>query len=294
MVAFSFGTGSAWATEAESKSTETVATTNPLKTDQPAITVLPGDFFYFVKTIYERIQIAFAEDNVEEAILLAQFAKERLAESAALLKKGEVEKAEELLQDSLAQQQKAIDAAASVVEPVATTDTAAVGEAQQPAAPAEDEAVDPDQAVKMKNSLQHNIAALTAALEKVKNPQAQQSLLNNMTKSFAKLEKKLTKLSEKKEEIAAQKSELTNQAVAAATATAIAAASQETSTKAKTGSATEESPTQKKTADRKSEQSYKQKSKKEKERWRSIKNNRKNPRNSHKDGRDFGGRGGHR
>lgn len=299
MVAFSFGTGSAWADEAESKSTETaetVATTSPINADQEAITVLPGDFFYFVKAVYERIQLAFAQDDVEEAILLAQFAKERLAESAALLKKGEVEKAEELLQNSLAQQQKAIDTAASVVEPAATTDTAADSAVPQPedadseAAKAEDEAVEPAQADKMKNSLKHNIVALTAALEKVENPQAQQSLLKNITKSFAKLEKKLTKLSEKKEEVTAPKSELTNQAVTSATTAAV---SQETTTKGKTNSATEESSSKKKPSDKKSEQAYKQKSKKEKETWQSFEKHRNHSWKSrdNNDRRDSGERG---
>jgi hypothetical protein len=203
LVAFSIGTGSAWADQAESQPATTVdvaATTSPTEIEKEAPTLIPGEFFYFVKTVYERIQLAFASDNTEEAILLTKFAQERLAESAVLLKAGESEKAKEILQLSLSQQQQAIDTAASVVDPTTTT-------------PANTAAVDPAQADKMRISLQHNIVALTAALEKVKNPQAQRSLLKNITKSFAHLEKKLTKLSEKTEEVTASESELATEAV---------------------------------------------------------------------------------
>lgn len=171
-------------------------------TTEEAPSITPEDFIFFVKTVYERIQLAFASDELEEAILLAQFAQERLAESDVLLKEGDIEKAELRLQLSLTQQQQAIETAASVIDPATETiaESATDVEAEQTEdAAEEEEAVEPAQADKVKNSLQHNIVALTAALEKVKNPQAQSSLMKNITKSFAHLEKKLAKISAKTE-----------------------------------------------------------------------------------------------
>ncbi|MCR2806667.1 DUF5667 domain-containing protein [Paenibacillus soyae] len=254
MLALSVGTGSAWADEAETQpsvatdaaattsTTEQTTTTDLTSTtevEQETPSLLPGDFFYFIKTMYERIQLAAASGDLDEAILLAQFAKERLAESAALYKEGKAELAEETLQRALAQQQQAVDAAASAE----TTDSNVEEEAAESTTPAstpaaestdatatsvsedqpaedvneEEEEADTEQADKVKSSLQHNIVALTAALEKVKNPQAQSSLLKNITKSFAKLEKKLTKLSEKNQDGEAAMSESTTVAVPATT-----------------------------------------------------------------------------
>ncbi|QNK58547.1 DUF5667 domain-containing protein [Paenibacillus sp. PAMC21692] len=219
MLALSIGTGSAWADEAGTQptvtsdaaaTTSTTSATSTTETEQKTPSLLPGDFFYFVKMVYERIQLEYASNDMEEAILLAQFAQERLAEMAVLLEEGSFEAAEEAFLLSLSQQQQAIETAASFTDP-ATTETTVEGDATETAAEEgalqeEDQAgseaeegVEPVQADNVKNSLQHNIVALTAALEKVKNPQAQSSLLKNITKSFAKLEKKLTKLSEKKE-----------------------------------------------------------------------------------------------
>lgn len=243
LLALSMGTGPAWADEAETQPTVTadvaattgatgataaILTTEP---EQQTPSLLPGDFFYFVKTIYERIQLSFAANDMEEAILLAQFAQERLAETAVLFEKGEAEIAEETLKRSLSQQQQAIDTAVFVTDSATTDSTPETSDSSVEADAAaqgavatdvqtpteEEEGADSEQADKVKNSLQHNIVALTAALEKVKNPQAQSSLLKNITKSFAHLEKKLTKLSEKNEEVAATKAERAAKAVSSAT-----------------------------------------------------------------------------
>lgn len=233
MLAFSVGTSSAWANETESLSTITAddATTTSSSEDvQEAPSLLPGDFFYFVKTIYERIQLAFTSDNVEEAILLAQFAQERIAETAVLIKEGNADLAQETLQRSLSQQQQAIEIATSVFDPVTTDTNAELADPsdEEPTvestvgittaddedhlsedANEEEEGVEPAQADKVKNSLQHNISALAAALDKVNNPKAQSSLLKNISKSFAHLEKKLTKLSGKSEESTTSETEST-------------------------------------------------------------------------------------
>ncbi|MDQ0116166.1 DUF5667 domain-containing protein [Paenibacillus harenae] len=306
MLAFSVGTGSAWADEAGSQSTITAddaATTSSPENAQEAPSLLPGDFFYFVKTIYERIQLAFASDNMEEAILLAQFAQERLAESAVLLEEGHAEIAGETLQRSLSQQQKAIDTAASVIDPVATyehaesTDPSAEERAVESKvvnttsddedqlsedANEEEEGVEPAKADKVKNSLQHNIVALAAALDKVSNPKAQSSLLKNITKSFAHLEKKLTKLSGKsEEEDTTSKTELTAQAAASTTTTAVSSQRSEQDASSATAGSVSTNSVVEDNKSAKPLQEDKQKRKKEKEQQQASKKQLNKPTKSH-------------
>lgn len=191
MLALGVGTGSVLASGEESApiSSATVTADAPVvtavtesteKTDKTP-NLLPGDFFYFIKSIYENIRLSITADNVKEAGLLAEFAQERLSEAAALHAKGETEKSEKALQKSFENQQVAIELVATEAEE-------------------ENEGEDLQQAAEVKSDLQHNILALTSALEKVKNPQAQKSLLKNIIKSFGKLEKKLAKLENKASE----------------------------------------------------------------------------------------------
>lgn len=93
MLALSIGTGSAWADDTESQVavTANAESTSTTETEQETTTLVSGDLFYFVKTIYERIQLAFASNDMKEAILLAQFAQERLIESAILLEEGQAD-----------------------------------------------------------------------------------------------------------------------------------------------------------------------------------------------------------
>ncbi|WP_419876133.1 DUF5667 domain-containing protein [Candidatus Pristimantibacillus sp. PTI5] len=188
MLALGVGTGSVLASGEEPApiSSATIAADAPVvtavtesteKTDKTP-NLLPGDFFYFIKSIYENIRLSITADNVKEAGLLAEFAQERLSEAAALHAKGETEKSEQALQKSFENQQIAIELVANEAEE-------------------ENEGEDLHQAAEVKSDLQHNILALTSALEKVKNPQAQKSLLKNIIKSFGKLEKKLAKLENK-------------------------------------------------------------------------------------------------
>lgn len=185
MLVIGVGTGSVFASGEASApiSTSAVAIDLPAEkavseSKEKTPTLLPGDFFYFIKVVYENIRLSIEADDVKEAGLLAEFAQERLSEAAALHAKGETTESEQALQKSFENQQNAIELVASEAED-------------------EIEEKDAQQAVKVKSDLQHNILALTAALEKVENPQAQKSLLKNIIKSFGKLEKKLAKLENK-------------------------------------------------------------------------------------------------
>lgn len=201
-------------------------TLNESETETPNL--IPGDFFYFVKTMYENIQLALTVNDVKEARMLAAFAQERLAEANALLAKGKTNEANLSLQKSLETQQNAIQkteqasglstteksALAVIATPSAdvdaktsTTQTAANPASEQTAESEQTEIDDmnypgkevknPDQVLKVKTDLQHNILALTSALGKVGNPKAQSALMKNIEKSFAHLDKKLSKIERK-------------------------------------------------------------------------------------------------
>ncbi|KRE99397.1 hypothetical protein ASG89_27955 [Paenibacillus sp. Soil766] len=197
------------------------------QTGTETLGLLPGDFFYFVKTIYENIQLALTVNDVKEARLLTAFAQERLAEANTLLAKGKTNEANLSLQKSLETQQSAIqktEQASGLTttkpsEPAATptpsaeadvevaiTITADQGTEQSSESDQTDtedvnvptkEVKHPEQVLKVKTDLQHNILALASALEKVGNPKAQSALMKNIEKSFAHLDKKLSKIEKK-------------------------------------------------------------------------------------------------
>jgi hypothetical protein len=252
ILAFSAGTGSVLAASEIKTTTPSSApvsvsvTHNTASTSQAGTTLnesgtetpdnLPGDFFYFVKTIYENIQLALTINDVKEARLLTAFAQERLAEANAFSAQGKTEEAKLSLQKSLETQQSAVqkaDQASGTSTTVATTQAktttlteattqagastqkAAATTAEQPGseqttAPEQSEAEDeitpvkevknPEQVLKVKADLQHNIVALTSALEKVENPKAQLALMKNIEKSFAHLDKKLSKIESKQKQ----------------------------------------------------------------------------------------------
>ena len=197
---------------------------NESETETPDL--LPGDFFYFVKTMYENIRLALTVNDVKEARLLTAFAQERLEEANALLAQGKTKEANLSLQKSLETQQSAVqktdqatgisttvkttqaatEAEASTQQETATTN-AAIPSSEQTADPEQTETEDvttpvkelknPEQVLKVKTDLQHNILALASALEKVGNPKAQLALMKNIEKSFTHLDKKLSKIESK-------------------------------------------------------------------------------------------------
>ncbi|KQX68376.1 hypothetical protein ASD40_24415 [Paenibacillus sp. Root444D2] len=239
ILVFSVGTGSVLASEITTttpssspasvsvtqnttSSSQVAATLNESKTETPDL--LPGDFFYFVKTMYENIRLALTVNDVKEARLLTAFAQDRLQEANALLAQGKTKEANLSLQKSLETQQSAVqktDQASGISTTVKTTQVETIAQAaakdedstQKETATtaaeqteAEDvinpvkEVKNPEQVLKVKADLQHNIVALSSALEKVGNPNAQLALMKNIEKAFAHLDKKLSKI-EKKEKL---------------------------------------------------------------------------------------------
>ncbi|CAG9607088.1 DUF5667 domain-containing protein [Pseudoneobacillus rhizosphaerae] len=192
----------------------TVQAKDETKVEAPKL--VPGDFFYFAKLTLEKIRLMLTIDDVKEAALLATFASDRLAEAESLFKEGKEDLAVETIKkalegmkvaDSVVEEEKEKEKDTTTVEgekvttedqtktdgqvvtePTAdkTTDTVAV---------LEDEPTSDEKAVEeVKVILSQNIIALTAAMEKVKNPVAKAALQRNIEKSYAKLEKKLAKI----------------------------------------------------------------------------------------------------
>ncbi|WP_129689664.1 DUF5667 domain-containing protein [Gottfriedia acidiceleris] len=83
---------------------DTVSTTDK-KEEAPAL--VKGDFFYFVKTTVEKIQLLLTTDKVKEAELLAQFAQERIHEARELIKEGKEDLAKETIKEALGQMENA-------------------------------------------------------------------------------------------------------------------------------------------------------------------------------------------
>ncbi|MDQ0198357.1 DUF5667 domain-containing protein [Neobacillus ginsengisoli] len=187
---------------------------------QETPTLLPGDFFYFTKIAFEKIQLALTFNHVKEAKLLASNASERLAEAHALFTSGDEQKAVDTLKSAL----EDMDGADKVVEENQakdqdqvkengeTTNVHVKNDAQKSTedqesnkqttdtkvtnaqSTNEDQATnEPTEIKDIKDILSQNIAALSAAMEKVKNPVAKAALEKNIEKSYAKLAKKMEK-----------------------------------------------------------------------------------------------------
>ncbi|OLS37839.1 DUF5667 domain-containing protein [Bacillus sp. MRMR6] len=157
-----------------------------------APSLVPGDFFYFVKTMTEKIRLAFTFNDYKEAELLAEFTAERIAEANALIAEGQTEEAEALLQKAIETQEQANESLPEVAE--ADTKEAVEGEETE--------------AAEVESKLAHNIDALLVVLAKVENPRAQQAIMKNIQKTFVKLEKKAVRLQEKDAKFAEKMAEL--------------------------------------------------------------------------------------
>lgn len=142
--------------------------------------LLPGDFFYFTKILMEKIHLALTSDDVKEAKLVAEFATERLAEAEALFAEGNEQAALETMKT-------AIENIENADEQVSIIDQEAVEEVVE----------DETELGEVKEVLSQNIIALTAAMEKVKNPVAKAALKKNIEKSNTKLAKKMEKWEKK-------------------------------------------------------------------------------------------------
>ncbi|MDQ1004011.1 hypothetical protein QFZ28_004411 [Neobacillus niacini] len=146
--------------------------------------LLPGDFFYFSKILVEKIRLALTIDDVKEANLIAEYAAERLSEAEALFADGNEEAALETMK-------KAIDNIEIADDHVTNLEESASGEIVE----------NETELNQAKDAVSQNIIALTAAMEKVKNPVAKTSLQKNIQKSYAKFAKKMEKREKKQQKI---------------------------------------------------------------------------------------------
>lgn len=144
--------------------------------------LLPGDFFYFSKILIEKIRLALTIDDVKEAKLIAEYAAERLSEAEALFVDGNEEAALETMK-------KAIDNIDIAEDQVTNAEEDDSGETVE----------DETELEQAKEAVSQNIIALTAAMEKVKNPAAKAALQKNIEKSYAKLAKKMEKREKKQQ-----------------------------------------------------------------------------------------------
>jgi hypothetical protein len=142
--------------------------------------LLPGDFFYFTKILMEKIHLAVTSDDVKEAKLVAEFATERLAEAEALFAEGNEQAALETMKTAIENIENA-DEQVSIIDQEAT----------------EEVVEDETELGEVKDVLSQNIIALTAAMEKVKNPVSKAALKKNIEKSYTKLAKKMEKWEKK-------------------------------------------------------------------------------------------------
>jgi hypothetical protein len=148
-----------------------------------APSVVPGDFFYFVKLMTEKIRLAFTLDEYKEAQLLADIAAERIAEANSLLAEGKTDEAAALLKEAISTQELAGE---TLTDPEEGTEAETSGETEAEVSEGT-----------VESKLAHNIDSLLVVLGKVENPTAQQAIMKNIQKSFVKLEKKFTKLEAK-------------------------------------------------------------------------------------------------
>ncbi len=172
---------------------------------QESPSLVPGDFFYFMKILLEKIQLALTFDDIKEARLIAEYAAERLAEAEVLFAKGDEEAALETMTKAIEYMENAdnvvveqpteekVDEQDDLIDIELDVEVIA-----NDAAASEEEK---EAEVEIENIVSQNIVALTAALEKVKNPKAKAALQKNIDKSYAKLAKKLEKQKKTAEKI---------------------------------------------------------------------------------------------
>ncbi|NQD65481.1 hypothetical protein HP456_06050 [Bacillus haikouensis] len=183
-----------------------------LEESTAAPSIVPGDFFYFAKLALEKVKLAFTLDESKEAKLIAVYAAERLAEAEALFQAGQEEKSVEAIQkaiemmnsfeDKMAEEAVKEDAADQPADDADPAETDANHDSDTDADISKEETADgttsDEKAIKeIKEMMSENIAALSSALERVKNPKAKAALQKNIDKSYAKLAEKLAKHKEK-------------------------------------------------------------------------------------------------
>lgn len=199
-------------TSSTAASDETVSV--PKTENQEAPSLLPGDFFYFAKLALEKIKLALTFDKVKDAQLLAGFASERLAEAQALFDAGKQDEALDAIKAAM----KDMNNADEIVGEQTKTEDSAPADQDQPATenqektddqkqtddqvskedqPTEEAKQEDQETKEVQSMLSQNIAALTAAMEKVKNPTAKAALQKNIEKTYTRLAEKMKKHEDK-------------------------------------------------------------------------------------------------
>nr|WP_246187586.1 DUF5667 domain-containing protein [Ornithinibacillus caprae] len=181
--------------------------------DEPGL--IPGDFFYFVEIIAEKVQLALTFGDTAKAELMSKFANERIAEANELFSQGDTDGAIVLLNRALESQQLALDYVADEAETEGTTgsdEEDPIPEELEGITPEEDEvteedvdkAEEPVEDVREELQVQFskNVTALLLAMEKVENPTAKAALAKNVEKAFARMENKLEKMRSIEEQLA--------------------------------------------------------------------------------------------
>ncbi|QHS21499.1 hypothetical protein GWK91_00345 [Virgibacillus sp. MSP4-1] len=184
-------------------------TTQDISMDDPGL--VPGDFFYFVETIAEKVQLALTFEDTAKAELISKFANERIAEANSLFDAGDTDGAIQLLNQALGNQELALDYVAD--------DELADGTAQEEEAPdagmntgimpSEDDSEQPENETvreetetedpvaelryELESHFSRNMTALLLAMEKVENPTAKAALAKNVEKTYARMEKRAGK-----------------------------------------------------------------------------------------------------
>lgn len=193
-ITFSLGTGTVFADDQATTTTGTTVnvTVQAPQTEIKEPSVIPGDFFYFVKVMAEKIRLAITVDEQKEAQLLAEFASERISEANELLNKGNREEAVVILKQAISTQELAEK---KLPESIANTKAEANSTNLISSMEKKDE-------TEVESKLAHNIDSLLVVLEKIDNPKAQKVIMKNIQKSFRKIDKKLAKLEEAKNKFA--------------------------------------------------------------------------------------------
>ncbi|WP_088012568.1 DUF5667 domain-containing protein [Gottfriedia acidiceleris] len=197
---------------------DTVSSTDQ-KEEAPAL--VKGDFFYFVKTTVEKIQLLLTTDKVKEAELLSDFAQERIHEARELIKEGKEDLAKQTIKEALGQMENAQgqldDKLPTVTEPTTSETTTESTVTTKPAEDSTDvEKEDQEKAetekenvekhekqkltkeqkeiTKIQHHLNNNLLVLANVLDQVKNPKAKAAIAKNIEKSFNKISERLEKV----------------------------------------------------------------------------------------------------
>ncbi|MFD2045482.1 DUF5667 domain-containing protein [Ornithinibacillus salinisoli] len=183
---------------------------------------VPGDFFYFIEIVAEKIQLALTFGDTTKAELMSQFANEHIAAANALFAEGNTDEAINGLNKALESHELALDYTPEpnslhedgpdeedpvpeelkdITPPI---DQGLVDKGVMDTEEEVEEAEEPVNGIReeLQNQFSKNITALLLAMEKVNKPTAKAILARNVEEVFAKMEKKFGKLTNIEEQFA--------------------------------------------------------------------------------------------